>query len=80
MNSQRLASVVRAFFKTVVPVVAGLAGLGLVIAWLAGSFTDKIEPGRVADVERRLQADQKTDVVHEVRKAYIEEAPFQYAA
>ena len=74
MNSQRLASVVRAFFKTVVPVVAGLAGLGLVIAWLAGSFTDKIEPGRVADVERRLEADQKTDVVHEVRKAYIEEA------
>jgi RND family efflux transporter MFP subunit len=74
MNSQRLASVVRAFFKTVVPVVAGLVGLGLVIAWLAGSFTDKIEPGRVADVERRLEADQKTDVVHEVRKAYIEEA------
>ena len=74
MNSQRLASVVRAFFKTVVPVVAGLAGLGLVIAWLAGSFTDKIEPGRVADVERRLEADQKIDVVHEVRKAYIEEA------
>jgi RND family efflux transporter MFP subunit len=74
MNSQRLASVVRAFFKTVIPVVAGLAGLGLVIAWLAGSFTEKIEPGRVADVERRLEADQKTDVVHEVRKAYIEEA------
>ena len=74
MNSQRLASIVRTIFKTVVPVVAGLAGLGLVIAWLAGSFTDKIEPGRVADVERRLEADQKTDVVHEVRKAYIEEA------
>jgi len=74
MNSQRLASVVRAFFKTVVPVVAGLAGLGIVIAWLAGSFTEKIEPGRVVKVERRLEADQKTDIVHEVEKAYIEEA------
>jgi RND family efflux transporter MFP subunit len=74
MYSQRLASVVRAFFKTVVPVVAGLAGLTFVIAWLAGSFTEKIGPGRVADVERRLEADQKTDTVHEVQKAYIEEA------
>ncbi|MBI1312560.1 efflux RND transporter periplasmic adaptor subunit [bacterium] len=74
MKSERLASSLRVLLKTVLPIVAGLAGLTLVIAWLAGAFTGKIEPGRVQEVKRRLEPEQTTDVVHEVTKDYIEEA------
>lgn len=74
MNVERLVTAVRTLLRTVLPIVAGLAVLVGVIAWLAGAFTEKIAPGRVASVERALRPDQTTEAVHEVTKDYIEEA------
>ena len=54
--------------------LVGVAVLGLVLAWLSGSFEHKIEPGSVATSERMLPADAVTEVVHEVEKEYVEEA------
>ncbi len=55
------------------PVVLGLAGLALVIAWISGIFIEKIQPGETRPAVRML-ADEPTDEVHEVVKDYIEEA------
>ncbi len=59
--------------RTILPAVIGLGMLGVIVAWLAGVFTDKIEPGRVEGVSATV-GDQSTDVVHEITKDYIEEA------
>lgn len=56
-----------------VPVILGLAGLALVVAWISGMFTDKIPPGESLPVVKKLD-DQPTDVIHEVTRDYIEEA------
>ncbi|NQV23931.1 MAG: efflux RND transporter periplasmic adaptor subunit [Rhodopirellula sp.] len=74
MPDDRLKSVFGYLLKSVLPVIAGLSILGLLIAWLAGAFTSRIEPGRQKVVTRRLESGQSTDVVHEVTKDYIEEA------
>jgi len=58
---------------TAVPLAVGLAALVLVIAWLAGTFENKIPPGR-AETNVAMLSGQPTDEVHEVTKAYIEEA------
>jgi RND family efflux transporter MFP subunit len=50
-----------------------LAALVLIIAWLSGSFESKIAPSTPV-AQRRILADQPTDVVHEVTKDYIDEA------
>lgn len=55
------------------PIILGVAGLALVIAWISGVFVEKIPPGEAGQIARRL-TDQPTDVVHEVTKEYIEEA------
>jgi RND family efflux transporter MFP subunit len=57
----------------VLPVMLGLVGLSVAIAWISGAFTKKIEPGESRSVFRQLE-DQQTDVVHEITKDYIEEA------
>jgi RND family efflux transporter MFP subunit len=57
----------------VVPMILGVAGLALVIAWVSGMFVEKIPPGEVGTTARQLE-NQPTDVVHEVTKDYIEEA------
>jgi len=59
--------------KRILPVTVGLVALGLVIAWLAGAFQTKIAPSSPAAQPSKLSG-QPTDVVHEVTKAYIEEA------
>ena len=59
--------------KTVLPMAIGLIMLVLIIAWLAGAFQTKIEPGQAEVQASRLQ-NQLTDVVHEVTKDYIKEA------
>lgn len=67
---------VRSAFRVslkVVPVIAGLAGLALVIAWISGVFEEKIPPGELPVMVKQL-GDQPTDVVHEVTKDYIEES------
>ncbi len=70
--AQKLQRVVKIGLKTI-PVMLGLAGLALVVAWISGVFTEKIPPGETNPVVRRLDG-QPTDVVHEVTKDYIEEA------
>ncbi len=54
--------------------IAGALGvLLLTIAWLSGMFEEKVAPGWEPRGLTQL-ADQPTDAVHEVRKAYTEEA------
>jgi membrane fusion protein, multidrug efflux system len=74
MPGNRFNSVLGYLLKSALPVIAGLGVLGLLIAWLAGAFTSKIEPGRTEVAARSLLPEQSTDVVHEVTKDYIEEA------
>ncbi len=57
----------------VIPMIFGLVGLALVIAWISGVFAEKIAPGEAAPVSRKLSG-QPTDTVHEVEKDYIEES------
>lgn len=72
MNLQRIRTWLAAAGRGAT-VVIGLAALVLVIAWLSGMFTEKIEPGHV-DRGLRLVSGQPTDEVHEVTKETIEEA------
>jgi len=62
--------------KRVVPVLAGLAVLIAVIAWLAGVMTEKIRPGESRADVRRIDPDRRADtyVVQEVFKDYTAEA------
>ncbi|MEZ6039365.1 MAG: efflux RND transporter periplasmic adaptor subunit [Planctomycetaceae bacterium] len=53
--------------------LVGMIGLLAMIAWLAGAFTDKIPPGRVATEAARLNGED-TDTVHEVVRDDIEES------
>lgn len=64
------------FFKTLVPIVLGLAFLVFIVAWMSGVFNEKIEPGRVepAASETAKLGENDTYVVSEVVKQYIEEA------
>ena len=57
----------------ILPIIAGLAGLAMVIAWISGMFTGKIKPGEMETVARTV-GDHPTEVVHEVVKDYIEES------
>ena len=57
----------------VVGIVAGLAMLILIIAWLSGVFHKKIPPGEGA-ISATLAADRPTDLVQEVEKEVVEEA------
>jgi RND family efflux transporter MFP subunit len=56
-----------------IPLLLGLLVLAAVIAWLSGVFEEKIPPGETEPVARHL-GNQRTDVVHEVVKDYIEES------
>ncbi|MDH3718805.1 MAG: efflux RND transporter periplasmic adaptor subunit [Planctomycetota bacterium] len=61
--------------KAILPIVAGLLVLVLVIAWLAGFFTAKIEPtaGPAASIPVRKLAGQATDTVEEIdQPAFVE--------
>lgn len=55
------------------PILLGLIGLALVIAWISGIFEEKIPPGESRPIARQL-GDQQTEEVHEVIKDYIEES------
>jgi RND family efflux transporter MFP subunit len=61
----------RLFRWSTIPV--GLAVLVMTIAWLSGMFENKIPPGRV-DETVMVHRGQPTDEVHEIEKAYLEEA------
>jgi len=73
MKLRQLAAIV---LTKAVPVVVGLVVLVGVIAWLAGTFTEKIPPGHVAmaDDERPPGPDYGIYPVREIEKSYIEEA------
>ena len=66
-------TVFRVVFLTIIPMIAGFGVLILTIAFLAGAFTDKIEPGQ-REQPMRKWAGEPTDDVHEVTKEYIEES------
>ncbi len=70
--TQNLLKLLRVSYK-VIPIVVGLIGLTLVIAWISGVFVEKIAPGESQPTMRQL-GDQPTDTVHEITKDYIEEA------
>ncbi len=57
----------------ILPGAFGLSLLVLIIAWLAGSFDEKIQPDRHPADRRRVPAGQATDLVHEVTKQTIAE-------
>jgi len=57
----------------IVGTVAGLAAMLLAVAWLIGTFNEKVSPGEQAPAVRRLDG-QPTDQVREVTKEYFEEA------
>jgi RND family efflux transporter MFP subunit len=71
-SKQSLLAFLRITFK-IVPILFGLIGLALVIAWISGLFVEKIPPGEASPVAQQL-ADQPTDIVHEIEKDYIEES------
>ena len=67
---------VRPIFTVVKTAVASLISIGalvVTIAWLAGMFEEKIEPGETKRAPSAL-GDLQIDVVHEVHKDYIEES------
>lgn len=71
----KIKAVTRVLLKTVLPLVVGMAFLIGVIAWMAGVFVHKIEPGEAVASDRvTAPADSQWDTVHEVRKEYLEEA------
>lgn len=57
----------------VLMIAGGLVLLVVTIAWLSGMFETRVEPGWIERGVRK-HTDEPTDVVHEVTKAYIEEA------
>jgi RND family efflux transporter MFP subunit len=65
--------IVHLLLARLLPMILGFALLILAIAWLAGAFTPKIEPGREEPIVRQWAGEQ-TDEVHEVTKEYLEEA------
>jgi len=62
--------------KVVLPVLVGIGLLGLIIAWLAGVFGEKIQPSETAEVQRVFSphAADGIEEVHEVVKDYFSEA------
>lgn len=58
----------------VVPVVAGLALLVLVVAWISGFFETKVTPGEASGGRGRQASGLATDVVREVSRDYVEAA------
>jgi len=75
MNAKTKA-VVAVLLKTVLPLVVGMVLLVGVIAVLAGVFINKIQPGEAVAGERVVapKDSSRRDIVHEVRKEYVEEA------
>ena len=65
--------IARKIVTTILPIVGGLAVLVLIIAWLAGMFTTKIQPGKVPVDSRGLGA-QPTYVVQEILQDYTHES------
>jgi RND family efflux transporter MFP subunit len=70
-NVKAIAAVL---LKTILPLVAGLAVLVLVIAWLAGFFQEKIVAGQGEVAVRKLPDDAQTDIVHPIVQPYFDEA------
>jgi membrane fusion protein (multidrug efflux system) len=71
---RKAIAVAAVLIKTVLPLVAGLAVLVLVIAWLAGVFERKIAAGQGEVAVRLLPAGAATDQVHPITQEYFEEA------
>lgn len=72
----KTAKILQIVLLRVLPILGGFALLVLAVAWLAGAFQPKIEPGREQTTARRWSDESKepTYKVHEVIKDYVEEA------
>lgn len=66
-------SALRVFLRSILPIVAGIAALIVVIAWLAGAFESKIAPELKTAEERRV-GEQPTAAVRRVTRRSIEQA------
>jgi RND family efflux transporter MFP subunit len=71
--AMKAKNAVRVVLLTVIPTLAGFGVLILTIAFLAGAFTTKIEPGQ-RDRAVRKWTGEPIEVVHEVTKDYTEES------
>jgi len=61
--------------RKILPIVAGLAVLILVIAYLAGVMTEKIKPGEAEVAVREFHPDRdEAEEVHQIDKPYFDEA------
>jgi membrane fusion protein (multidrug efflux system) len=67
-------AVAAVLLKRVLPLVAGLAVLVLVIAWMAGFFEQKIPAGQYEAAVRRLPEGAKTYEVEPIIQPFFEEA------
>ncbi len=70
----KLQAVAGVLLKKVLPIVVGLAALILIVAWLAGLTTEKIQPGQNDVAARRIEPEQDFYAVREVFKDYTAEA------
>ena len=63
-------------FKTILPIILGVIFLVLIVAWMAGLFSEKIPPGRAASPKQTLKPVDEKNIyeVGEIIKPYIEEA------
>ncbi len=73
MKAKTAVSVI---FKTILPLIVGMALLVVVIAWLSGMFVEKIVPGEEKVAQRMLSEGEKSqiDEVHEIIQPYYDEA------
>lgn len=67
------ARVLQLVLLRVLPILGGFALLVLAVAWLAGAFHPKIDPGHEQTAARQWSGE-PTYEVHEITKDYIEEA------
>jgi RND family efflux transporter MFP subunit len=70
----KVKAIAAVLLKTVLPLVAGMAVLVLVIAWLSGFFEKKIVAGSAEVALRKLPEGAQTDIVHPIVQPYFEEA------
>ena len=74
MRASRLFTAAGALLKVGLPIVVGLAALGLLVAWVAGAFSEGLPAGQTTAEAPRLESGDEVYEVHEIIKPYFEEA------
>ena len=55
--------------------IIGIALLVLIVAYLAGAFRTKVEPGKVAEPQTQAPSFKRTEAVRADNEALVEKAP-----